>query len=198
MNPMSLSRSATKVQSKRGGPQLSVGIRDLLILDELQRSSNISQRALAARLGMAVGAVNRHLQDMIEAGHIAVTNRSVRPFAYRLTRCGKRYLRLLSHEHYSSVLSNLRLVERRISSALREQVRRDITRVVFYGAGDMMEAAYRLAKVVGVDVVGVVDDDGTKHGLLIEDGLVVKPPSAINELEPDAVVITTISGRHIR
>ena len=167
-----------------------------MILDELHRSSNISQRTLADRLGIAVGAVNRHLHRMIEAGYIAVANRDVRPFAYKLTRYGERYRRLLGHEHYIWVLGNLRAVEQRISSALRELIRRDVTRVVFYGAGEIMEATYRLAKVVGLQVVGVVDDDAAKHGSLIEDGLVVKPPAAINQLEPDAVVITTI--RHAR
>ena len=66
---------------------------------------------------------------------------------------------------------------------------------MFYGAGEVMEAAYGLAKAVGLQSVGVVDDDGTKHGAT-KGGLVVEPPAAINRLEPDAVVIMTF--RHAR
>ncbi len=166
-----------------------------MILDEVHRGSNISQRVIADRLGVAVSAVNRHLHDMIEAGYLEVANRNVRPFAYKLTISGKQYRQLLSHEHYSWVLGNLRAVERRISSALRELKRGGVTRVVFYGAGEVMEAAHRLAKVVGLEVLGVVDDDVSKHGSM-KVGLVVRPPSAISQLELDAVVITTL--RHAR
>ena len=144
---------------------------------------------------MAVGAINRHLHDMIEAGYIELANRNVRPFAYRFTRKGKRYRRQLSHEHYRWVLGNLRAVEQRISSALGELKRGGVTRVVFYGAGEVMDATHRLTKAVGLEVVGVVDDDATKHGLM-KGELVVKAPGAVNELEPDAVVITTF--RHAR
>ncbi len=175
---------------KRRGQRQTVRSLDLSILDEVHRGSNISQRVLADRLGVAVSAVNRHLHDMIEAGYLDVTSRSVRPFAYKLTINGKQYRQLLSHEHYSWVLGNLRAVEQRISSTLRELKRRGVTRVVFYGAGEVMEAAHRLTKAAGLEVLGVVDDDVSKHGLM-KDGFVVRPPSAINQLEPGAVVITT-------
>ena len=54
-----------------------------------------------------------------------------------------------------------------------------------------MEATNRVASGVGLQVVGVVDDDPTKQGQR-KGGLVVSAPSAINELEPDAVLITTL------
>ena len=183
------------LELKRRGQGQTVGPLDLLILDEVHRGSNISQRVLADRLGMAVSAVNRHLHDMIEAGYLKVANRNVRPFAYKLTITGKQYRQLLSHEHYSWVLGNLRAVEQRISSALWELKRRGVTRVVFYGAGEVMEAAHRLTKAVGLEVLGVVDDDVSKHGSM-KDGLVVRPPSVLSQLELDAVVITTF--RHAR
>jgi hypothetical protein len=54
-----------------------------------------------------------------------------------------------------------------------------------------MEATNRVASGVGLHVVGVVDDDPTKQGQR-KGGLLVHAPSAINELEPDAVLITTL------
>ena len=190
------SRTAqTTLKLKSRGQRQTVRSLDLWILDEVHRGSNISQRVVADRLGMAVGAVNRHLHDMIEAGYLEVANRNVRPFAYKLTISGKQYRQMLSHEHYSWVLGNLRAVEERISSALRELKTRGVTRVVFYGAGEVMEVTYRLSKVLGLQVLGVVDDDFARHGLM-KDGLLVEAPGTINQLAPDAVVITTF--RHAR
>ena len=157
----------------------------------LQRGSNVSQRALARRLGVAVGTVNRLLSDMVEAGYVQVFNRDVRPFAYRVTHDGQRYQRRLGLEQYSWVLGSLHRLEQRIRAKLLELRTRGVERVVFYGAGDVMEATNRVASGVGLQVVGVVDDDPTKQGQR-KGGLVVSAPSAINELEPDAVLITTL------
>ena len=165
-------------------------LRELLIV-ELRRGSNISQRTLARRLGVAVGTVNRLLSNMVDAGYVQVSNRAVRPFAYTVTDDGQRYERRLVLEHYSSVLGSLRRLEQRIRAKLGELKSRGVERVVFYGAGDVMEATYRVASGVGLQVVGVVDDDPTKQGTR-KSGLVVGPPNAINELEPDAVLITTL------
>ena len=144
---------------------------------------------------MAVGAVNHYLRDMIKAGYIEVANRNVRPFAYRLTGHGRRYRRELSHDHYSWLLGNLRAMERRISTALNELKRCGAKRIVFYGADDVMEATHRLTKALGLEVVGVVDDDVAKHGML-KTGLVVTGPASIRKLAPDAVLVTTL--RHSR
>jgi len=140
---------------------------------------------------VAVGTVNRLLNDMVEAGYVQVFNRGVRPFAYRVTNDGDRYQRRLSLELYSLVLGSLRRLEQRIRSTLRDLKDRGVKRVVFYGAGEVMEATYRVASGVGLDVIGVVDDDATKQGLR-KAGLLVEPPRAINELRPDAVLITTL------
>jgi hypothetical protein len=128
---------------------------------------------------------------MVEAGYVRVFNRGVRPFAYKVTDDGQRYQRRLGLEHYSSVLGSLQRLEQRIRSTLRDLKSRGVMRVVLYGAGDVMEATCRVAQGVGLQVVGVVDDDATKQGLR-KGALVVEPPSAINELEPDAVLITTL------
>ena len=179
---------------KRTDQRPSAELRQLLIL-ELQNSSNISQRALARRLGLAVGTVNRFLGDLIEAGYVRVSNPRVRPYAYKVTHDGERYQRRLTIEHYSSVLSTLQRLEQPIRAKLSELKSRGVQRVIFYGAGDMMEATYHVASGVGLHVVGVVDDDPTKQGVR-KGPFVVEPPSAINDLEPDAVLITTLRYAH--
>jgi hypothetical protein len=66
-----------------------------------------------------------------------------------------------------------------------------LERVVFYGAGEVLEVVRPLAEAEGLRIVGVVDDDPNKQGRL---GTVeVAPPESIVATEPDAVVITTFS-----
>jgi len=175
---------------KRAQHRSSGELRELLIV-ELRRAANISQRTLARRLGVALGTVNRLLNDMVEAGYIQVSNRDVRPFAYSVTTDGHRYQRSLGLEHYSSVLHSFRKLQQRFRAKLRELKSRGVERVVLYGAGDIMTATSRIAKAVGLQVVGLVDDDLTKQGAR-KAGRVIEPPSVISELEPDAILITTL------
>ena len=149
-------------------------LRQRLIV-QLQTGSNVSQRALARHLGIAVGTVNRLLNDMIDAGYVRVFDPAVRPFAYHVTDHGRRYQRRLGLEHYAWVLGTVRRLEQRIRATLSGLKARGVKRVVLYGAGEIMETTYRVASGIGLRVVGVVDDDVTRQGMR-QGGLVIKPP----------------------
>ncbi len=167
----------------------------LQLLEEVHRCANVSQRALAERVGVAVGAVNRYLRDLIRGGYVRVVDSGVRPFAYRLTARGRAYCQGARHAQYEHAVESFREMEGRIAARLGELRRRGAKRVVFYGAGVVMEVALPLAKVAGLEVAGVVDDDPAKHGRP-QRGLRVFASGALNSLAPDAVVITTF--RHAR
>lgn len=167
----------------------------LLILDELGRSTNLSQRSLAKRLGIAASLVNRTIRELLDGGYLTVVSRDVMPFAYRLTAAGKDYHSELSHYHYSSVVGSFRNLQERIRRTLREIEAKNMGRVVFYGAGEIMEVTFPLASALSLEVVGVVDDDPAKQGSR-KGQLVVRPSASINELEPDVVLISTF--RHAR
>jgi DNA-binding MarR family transcriptional regulator len=160
------------------------------VLEALHGAGNVSQRRLGEAVGMAASRVNRIIRRLLAAGHVEVVDHGVRPFAYRLTPMGNEYFQELSYDHYAAVVGRFRQVQERIRSRLLVIRRGGVKRVVFYGAGEVMEVAYPLAAHVGLEVVGVVDDDPGKQGL----GRVpvsIGAPESIVDLAPDAVVITT-------
>lgn len=170
-------------------------LRQLLILEELDRRDNVSQRALAGRLGLAVSLVNRQLKELLAMGYIQVVDTGVRPYAYVLTPLGRDHRHHLSHQHYRSVLGSFHEMKARIRRRLEVIRARGVRRLVFYGGGEVMEVTYPLAKALGLEVIGVVDDDPRKCE--VRPGAIsVEAPSAISELDPDAVLITTF--RHTR
>jgi len=170
------------------------GSRHLAILEALEGKANISQRALGERLGVAAGLVNRLLRELVDGGQLEVVDSGVRPFAYRFTCGGEEYLRRLRHDHYHSVLDQLHSMQRRIARRLRGIRAEGVTRMVFYGAGDILEVALPLAVKLGLEVLAVVDDDPAKQGTE-RMGLAVRCPSGLNGLTPDCVLITTF--RHV-
>jgi DNA-binding MarR family transcriptional regulator len=161
----------------------------LQVLEALDGAGHVSQRALAASVGIAASRVNRIINALVECGNVAVSDTTVRPYAYRLTQRGRAYLQELSYDHYASVVGRFREVEARIQARLAELRSDGAETVVFYGAGEVMEVAYMLAQRLGLSVVGVVDDDPAKHST--ERRITIGPPASIRDLAPDAVAITT-------
>lgn len=171
-----------------GVPTGAVG--HLQVLEALDGAGHVSQRRVAELLGMPPSRVNRIIRTLVQTGRVRVADEAVRPYAYRLTPAGRRYLNELSYDHYATVVGRFRQVQGRIRARLAEIRSKGIERVAFYGAGEVMEVAYPLAREIGLDVVGVVDDDPTKHGR--RDGFAVGPSAAISGWRIDAVVITTL------
>jgi len=169
--------------------------RHLLLLEELGRHQNVSQRDLGEEVGMAASVVNRLIRELVSLGHVRVVNDRVRPFAYQLTGRGREYHHRMRYEHVQSVVGTFREVQERIRRRLREMEARGVRRVVLYGTGEVMEVTYPLAEELGLDVVGLVDDDTAKHGTR-KRGHVICGAGSIPRLGPDAVLITTF--RHAR
>lgn len=152
----------------------------------------MSQRALAESLGLATSRVNRLIGELLEAGHLEVVDRSVRPYAYRLTAEGKDYRRRLTYRHFRSVLDSFRRLRIHIAQRLREIKNDGIERLALYGSGEVMEITRPLAEALGLDVVGVVDHDPENQGSQ-SGGVEVRCPDRLDELDPDGVLITTLS-----
>jgi DNA-binding MarR family transcriptional regulator len=161
----------------------------LQVLDALDGAGHVAQRAVAETVGMVASRVNRIINALVEQGRVAVSDGTVRPYAYRVTPTGRAYLQELSYDHYASVVGRFRQVEARIRTRLADIRDAGAEKVVFYGAGDVMEVAYPLAQRLGLKVVGVVDDDPSKHSN--QRRFSVGAPGSIGDLAPDAVVITT-------
>src|SRR5262245_52354434 len=114
------------------------GLRHLLLLEELERQGNVSQRQLAERIGFAASLVNRLIAELVERGYVEIVDYGVRPYAYRLSDSGHEYRRELAHARLQSVVGTFRDMQARIRDRL-EQIRDSgVTRIVFYGAGDIM------------------------------------------------------------
>jgi DNA-binding Lrp family transcriptional regulator len=166
------------------------GHRHLALLEELERQGNVSQRFLAERLGIAASLVNRLIAELVARGYVEVVDPAVRPFAYRVSGPGREYQVELTDARFRSVVGTFREMQSRIRHRLGQIMDSGVKRVVFYGAGEVMEVTYPLAQSVGLEVVGLVDDDPERQGERKED-LVIRSPASLPELAADAVLITT-------
>ena len=170
----------------------SDSMRDLQLLEEIERNPRISQRELSHKFGIALGVTNACIKRMARKGLIRLKGFPPRRIAYYLTPKGfaektKLTLHFLSYniQHYSQMkkLISKRLLEIQSSGARR---------ILFYGVGDEMEVAYITLQGVNLTLVGIVDDDENKQGKELF-GYRVRRPETIFSLRPEVVLITSLA-----
>jgi len=167
-------------------------IRDLRLLEELERNPVISQRELSHKFNIALGVTNACLRRMVRKGWIRIRDLNPRKIGYYLTpkgviEKGKLTLNLVSFriQHYAEL-------KKIIAARLLEMQNQGLKRLVFYGISDEMEVAYITLQGVSLKLVGIVEDD-EKFNPQIIFGYEVEPVSRVQELKPDCILITSLT-----
>jgi DNA-binding MarR family transcriptional regulator len=174
-------------------------MKELRLLQELEKNPITSQRELSNKFGIALGVTNACLKRMARRGWIRIMSLNQRKISYCLTPKGlaekaKLTLHLISWtvQHYSTLKE---IIER----IFLEMQRHGIKRIVFYGVSDEMEIAYISLQGVDLELVGIIDDDinaGKRKKEVF--GFELKDISQIDSVKPDAVLITSLSGQDER
>jgi DNA-binding MarR family transcriptional regulator len=166
-------------------------MRDLRLLEELEKNPIVSQRELSHKFGIALGVTNACLKRMARKGLIRIRDLNHRRIGYYLTAKGftekaKLTLHLISYivHHYSEL-------KKIIAERLLEMQSHGLQRIVFYGVSDEMEVAYITLQGVNLKLVGIVDDDEKVTSRIIF-GYEIEPVSRVQELKPDCIMITSL------
>jgi DNA-binding MarR family transcriptional regulator len=166
-------------------------IRNLRILEELEKNPLISQRELSHKFNIALGLTNACLKIMSRKGWIRIQRLNRRRIGYYLTPKGFVEKAKLTFRMISCTVQQYSELKRIIAKRLLEMRREGISRIVFYGVGDEMEIAYVTLQGVNLKLVGIVEDD-EKFKPQILFGYELEPVSRIKELKPDGILITTL------
>jgi DNA-binding MarR family transcriptional regulator len=166
-------------------------MRELNLLQELEKNPVISQRELSHKFGIALGVTNACLKRMARRGWIRVMSLDHHKIGYYLTPKGfaekaKLTLHLISWtvQHYCT-LKDL------IGERLLDMQNKGIERIVFYGVSDEMEVAYITLQGINLKLIGIVEDDEKLESQIIF-GHELEPVSRIQQLNPEGVLITSL------
>jgi len=166
-------------------------MRDLRLLEELEKNPISSQRELSHKFNIALGVTNACLRRMARKGWIRIRDLNPRKIGYYLTPKGalekaRLTLNLISFrvQHYSDL-------KKIISQRFLEMQRDGMRRIAFYGLSDEMEVAYITLQGVNLKLVGIVEDDEKMIPQIIF-GFEIEPVSRVPELKPDCILITSL------
>lgn len=168
-------------------------LRNLQLLEEIAKDSDISQRKLSQQLGIALGVTNACLKKMVTKGLVKVNGINHKRIAYYLTPAGFTEKAQLTYHFLQHTVRFYSALKDNISVKLSALAQDGHQRIMCYGAGEVMEVVCIILNETryNFSVLGIVDDDENKQGRSMF-GLKVMPVCRIKELKPDAVLITSI------
>lgn len=166
--------------------------RDLEILTAVDEGGSLTQRALAQRLGVALGLTNLYLKRLSRKGYLKIVEFPRKPatrkrLRYLLTPKGIAEKTRLTYEHMSYALNLYRRTRETLRQTLAELVPAGAKRIALYGTGDAAELAYLTLKEFGLEPVAVFARDAGGEFL----GYRVRPAGELADEEIDRVIIAT-------
>jgi DNA-binding MarR family transcriptional regulator len=167
--------------------------KSLLLLDEISKGEDLSQRDLSKRLNIALGLVNSYIKNLISKGYITIKNIPSKRYAYYLTPKGFAEKSRLTYDllyDYTRIFREARRDFRGLFNALVDD---GIKKVVFAGADEVAEIAYLSLQEVDIELAGIVDDAESEKNFF---KTTVKPLKDINGIDCDMVVLTTFLKRN--
>ena len=128
------------------------------LLDAIEKGDdNLSQRSLAARLGVALGLTNSLLKRCMKKGILKVSKVPARRFAYYLTPKGFSEKSKLTAEYLSYSLKFFREARQQYDEIFENCAAHGWKRVALYGTGELAEIATLAAAGTGVELVAIMD-----------------------------------------
>ncbi len=166
--------------------------RALEILTAIEEGRPLSQRALAERLGIALGLVNLYLRRMSRKGYVKITEFPAKPAArkrlhYLLTPKGLTEKSRLAYQHMLYSLNLFRRTRETLRGSLALLVAQGMKRVALYGPGEAAELAYLTLKEFGLEPVGVFAPSAGGEFL----GFPVQAAADLRPEDLDAVIVAT-------
>jgi DNA-binding MarR family transcriptional regulator len=167
-------------------------IRTLKILEQVENGKTPSQRAMAGELNISLGLVNSFIKRLVKKGFVKITTIPRKRIKYILTPRGaaeKTRLTYLYIQYSYNFYKEARQKLRELYADLEQQ---GISRIVFYGAGDLAEIAYVSLQETSIQLVAIVDDAKMGTRFL---NLLVADPANLNGIAFDRILVTTINSR---
>ena len=167
-------------------------IRTLKILEKLDNDVVPSQRDLARDLNISLGLVNSFIKRLVKKGYFKARHVPKNRMRYFLTPKGASEKTRLTYEYIQHSYNFYKEARQKLRDLYTGLERRDVSSIVFYGAGDLAEIAYLSLQETNIKLVAVVDDE-KKGKRFMRD--IVEHPDRLVALTFDKILITSLNSK---
>lgn len=153
--------------------------KELRLLEEVDRASDLSQRQLAHRLGIALGVANILVRSLAKQGYIRMTRLSWKRWVYVLTPAGMSRKLNLTFAYIERFVNHYKKVRFLLRQDLARLSLSKDSKVAILGTSEYAELAYLALKDLGVNDIEIFDLRSTDRDFL---GIKV---SQMSEIHPE-------------
>jgi len=114
-------------------------VREMALLEQIERDPDVTQASLAIQLGVAVGTVNWHLKRLVSKGYVKVMRAERKKLRYIITPEGIALRARLTIDYIERSFDLYRKTRQRVKTHLAEIKKAGYTRVLLVGDGDLAD-----------------------------------------------------------
>ena len=162
----------------------------LSVLYSIYDSPDTSQHKIALNTHLSSSMVNNYIKWLKQKGLVIVQGKTNRTQQYHLSEGGRMMLRQSLLDYSAEIVRLYGSAKNEVANILNGFCEEGICTVVLFGVAETAEIVHAAAKRTALTIIGVVDSDCQKQGRIFN-GLKIRAPEAVREIQPDAVVITS-------
>ena len=173
--------------------------KEFMILDLIEKNAHVTQREMAASIGVAVSIINGYIENFVEKGLIKKKKHSTKTVEYFVTKKGMERRKLLniwylksSHEVYISAKDN-------IIKFLNQIINKGFKKILLYGAGEVAEIMLKVMNddnSIPLEVLAVVDDDTYRQNeIIVTIPIICK--EKIKQYDHDGILVSSYKHHEI-
>ena len=162
--------------------------RELTVLEAITENQHVTQRSLAARLGVALGLANLYVKRLAHKGYIKCVNVKSTRLHYLITPKGLAEKGRLTYEFMEHSLELYRQTRQHLRAVLESDLKDGCRQVAIYGTGEPAELAYISLRELGLEPVAIFD--GEVGGRFL--GMAVRALTEHRDVAYDLMIIASL------
>jgi len=164
----------------------------LRLLDEFTREPEVSQRALAGRLGIALGLVNSYIKRLYKKGHIKIKTLPRNRIKYIITPKGFTEKARLTYMYMNYSIQYFKDMRLNIERTYAKMMAEDIKNILLWGDGEIAELCFISTRGLPLKIIGVVAGKKIDNGFF---GHHIFTLNDIDDLDYDAILVASIDSK---
>lgn len=173
--------------------------KEYMILDMIEKNSNITQREISKNIGIAVSMTNDYIDEYEKKGLIKRKKHSTKTVEYFVTKKGTERRKLLNIWYLKSAHSVYVSAKDNITMFLNQIIDKGFKRILLYGAGEVAEIMLQVMNddnQIPLVVLAIIDDDmNRQNGVIVNLPIVSK--EMINGFDHDGILVASFKHHEI-
>jgi DNA-binding MarR family transcriptional regulator len=170
--------------------------KEFMLLDMIEKNSQITQRDMSAALGVALSMVNSYLDEYENNGFINRNYKTIKNVEYNITSKGIERKKLLNISYLNASQKVFNSAKENIVMFLNQIIDKGFKNILLYGAGEVAEILLNVIYTdheIPLKVMGIVDDDKNKQGKYLVNTKIVGSED-IKDINHDGILIASYTN----